>query len=57
MKFLLIIANAFINTMGITQPTPEAANRAAKFIVGMLLAVVALVASIALLAIHWTSHH
>lgn len=57
MKFLLIIANAFINTMGITQPTPEAANRAAKFIVGMLLAVVALVASIALLAIRWTSHH
>jgi hypothetical protein len=57
MKFLLFIANAFINTMGITQPTPEAANRAAKFIVIMLLAVVALVASIAILAIYLTSHH
>jgi hypothetical protein len=57
MKFLIIIANAFINTMGITQPTPEAANRAAKFIVGMLLAVIALVASVAVIAIHWASHH
>jgi hypothetical protein len=57
MKFLLLIANAFINTMGITQPTPEAANRAAKFIVGMLLVVVALVVSVAIIAIHWTSHH
>jgi hypothetical protein len=57
MKFLLFIANAFINTMGITQPTPEAANRAAKFIVVMLLAVVAVVASIAIVAIHWASRH
>jgi hypothetical protein len=57
MKFLLFIANAFINTMGITQPTPEAANRAAKFIVVMLLAVVAVVASIALVAIHLASRH
>lgn len=57
MKFIMLIANAFINTMGITQPSPEAANRAAKFIVVMLIAVVTLVASIALLAIHWASHH
>ncbi len=57
MKFLLFIANAFINTMGITQPTPEAANRAAKFIVVMLLAVVAVVAFIALVAIHLASRH
>jgi uncharacterized membrane protein len=57
MKFILLIANAFINTMGITQPSPEAANRAAKFIVVMLLAVLAVVASIAIVAIHWASHH
>ena len=57
MKFLLLIANAFINTMGITQPSPETANRAAKFIVIMLLAVLAAVASIAVIAIYWTSHH
>jgi hypothetical protein len=57
MKLLLLIANAFINTMGITQPTPEAANRAAKFIVIMLLAVVATVVAIAIIAVHWASHH
>ena len=33
MKFIQFIANAFINTMGITQPSPQAANRAAWFIV------------------------
>ena len=33
MKFILLISNAFINTMGITQPSPQAANRAAWFIV------------------------
>ncbi len=57
MKFLLLIANAFINTMGITQPSPEAANRAAKFIVIMLIAVLVTVASVAIVAIHWASHH
>ena len=56
MKFILLIANAFINTMGITQPSPEAANRAAKFIVVMLIAVLAIVASIASVATHWASH-
>jgi hypothetical protein len=56
MKFILLIANAFINTMGITQPSPEAANRAAKFIVVMLIAVLAIVASIAIVATHWASH-
>jgi hypothetical protein len=57
MKFILLIANAFINTMGITQPSPQAANRAAWFIVTMLAAVIAAVATIAILAIHWASHH
>ncbi|MEI9980698.1 MAG: hypothetical protein WDN23_17210 [Edaphobacter sp.] len=57
MKFLLLIANAFINTMGITQPSPEAANRAAKFIVIMLLAVLTAVITVAVVGIHWASHH
>ena len=37
MKPLLWIAQIFINTFGITQPTPENANRMAIFI-GLLLA-------------------
>jgi hypothetical protein len=57
MKFLLMISNAFINTMGITQPSPKAANRAALFIVTMLAVVITGVAIIAFLAIHWASHH
>jgi ABC-type amino acid transport system permease subunit len=57
MKFLLLISNAFINTMGITQPSPESANRAAWFIVAMLATVLAAVATIAVVAIHFASHH
>jgi ABC-type amino acid transport system permease subunit len=57
MKFLLLISNAFISTMGITQPSPESANRAAWFIVAMLAAVLAAVATIAIVAIHFASHH
>jgi hypothetical protein len=56
-KLIHFIANAFINTMGITQPSPEAANRAAWFIFIMLTAVIAAVASIAIIAIHWASNH
>ena len=57
MKLLLLISNAFINTMGITQPSPKAANRAAWFIVIMLAVVIAVVGTIAALAIHWAPHH
>lgn len=57
MNFIRLIANAFINTMGITQPSPEAANRAAWFIVILLSLVIAGVATIAFLAIHWASSH
>ena len=39
MKPLLWLASIFINTFGITQPTPENANRMAIFI-GLLLAAV-----------------
>jgi hypothetical protein len=56
-KFILFISNAFINTMGITQPSPQAANRAAWFIFIMLVAVLAAVATIAVLAIHLASQH
>jgi ABC-type amino acid transport system permease subunit len=55
MKLLLLISNAFINTMGITQPSPQAARRAALFIVALLAAVAAAIATIAFLAIHWAS--
>jgi ABC-type amino acid transport system permease subunit len=57
MNLLLLISNAFINTMGITQPPPQTAKRAAWFIVAMLSAVVAAIGTIAFLAIHWASHH
>jgi len=57
MKFLLMISNAFINTMGITQPSPQAANRAAWFIVTMLAAVIAVVAIMAYFAIHLATRH
>jgi len=57
MKLLLYLANAFINTFGITQPTPQAANRAARFIAVMLLAVIATVASVAGFALYWFAHH
>jgi hypothetical protein len=55
-NLLLLISNAFINTMGITQPSPQAAKRAAWFIVILLSAVVASIATIVFFAIHWTSH-
>jgi hypothetical protein len=57
MKFLLFISNAFINTMGITQPSPQAATRAAWFIVTLLTLVLAAVVTLAVLAIHVASHH
>jgi heme/copper-type cytochrome/quinol oxidase subunit 2 len=56
-KLLLFISNAFINTMGITQPSAKAANRAAWFIFLMLSTVLAVVVTIALLAIRWASKH
>jgi hypothetical protein len=57
MKFIQFIANVFINTMGITQPTPQAANRAAWFIFIMLSAVLATIITIAIVAVHLASHH
>lgn len=42
-KFLEVLAAAFINTFGITQPTDEARRRAAWFILGLLLLMAAVV--------------
>ncbi|HMG03174.1 MAG TPA: hypothetical protein VK596_08565 [Edaphobacter sp.] len=42
MKPLIFLANTFINTFGITQPTEAAANRAARFI-AFLIGVVLLI--------------
>ena len=57
MSFLRFISNAFINTMGITKPSPRVERRAAWFIVIMLTAVITLVATAAAIALHWASHH
>jgi hypothetical protein len=57
MKFILLISNAFINTMGITQPSPRTERRAAWFIVALLTVVLATILTIVVLAIHWASHH
>ena len=47
MGLLLTIARAFINTFGITQPTPQAERRAAYFIGGLLgLIVVGMIAAL-----------
>jgi hypothetical protein len=51
MKPLLFLANVFINTFGITQPTEEAADRAARFIaflLGMVILVVVVGGAVAL---------
>jgi len=55
-KLLLFISNAFINTMGITQPSAKAANRAAWFIFIMLCGVLSTVVTIAFAGILWVSH-
>jgi hypothetical protein len=57
MRPLLFISNAFINTFGITQPSPKAARRAAWFIAGMLLLVVVAVATVAAVVLHLAFQH
>jgi uncharacterized membrane protein len=52
MKPLLFIANAFINTFGITQPSERAANRAAWFIAVLLLLVLGTVGVVAVVVLH-----
>lgn len=57
MKPLLYLANIFINTFGITQPTPEAAERSAKFIAILIGLVLLIIAGIGGTAIYLLSHH
>ena len=47
MKPLLWLSSIFINTFGITQPTPENARRMAIFIGVLLLGVVVVVTAVA----------
>ncbi len=55
MKPLLWLSNIFINTFGITQPTPENAHRIAIFIGALLAAVLVGVAAVAFI-LHATFH-
>ena len=45
MRVLVLLVMAFVNTFGITQPTPEGAERAARYLGFFLL--VALAAAVA----------
>lgn len=51
MKFLEFLVHAFVNTFGITQPTPEGATRAARY-VGVFLAVALVVAIVVGFELH-----
>jgi len=55
MKPLLFLANAFINTFGITQPSEEAANRAARFIAALIGLVILTVAAVGITALYLLS--
>jgi ABC-type amino acid transport system permease subunit len=57
MGLLQFISNAFINTMGITKPSPRTERRAAWFIVTLLVAVLVGVATVAYLALHFATRH
>lgn len=57
MKFLLFLSNAFINTMGITKPSPRAATRAAWIIAVMLAGVLVAVTIVAAFGLHLAAGH
>ncbi len=57
MKPLLFLANAFINTFGITQPTQEAANRAARFIALLIGLVLFIVLAMVVGGLYFVSRH
>jgi len=52
MRPLLFLSNAFINTFGITQPTPKNEARMAWFIASMLVLVSVLVVTVAAIILH-----
>lgn len=43
MRFLYFIADTFVNTFGITQPTEKARKQAAFFILGLIVIMICLV--------------
>ncbi len=55
MKLLYFIADAFINTFGITKPTELARKRAAFFILGLIILALALATTAGFL-VHSTMH-
>lgn len=56
MKPLLFLANAFINTFGITQPSEEAAERSARFIAALIGIVILIVIGVAVAALYLLAH-
>jgi len=50
MKVLVFLVYAFVNTFGITQPTPDGARRAARVLGWVLLAAAILATAIIVLA-------
>ena len=46
MRFLYFVVDMFINTFGITQPTPAARRHAAFFILGLMICMIAGVAAV-----------
>ena len=49
MRVIDALANAFINTFGITQPTEEARRRASRFIMALVIVALGLVALVGFL--------
>lgn len=56
MPLLLFLARAFIQTFGITQPTPERERRVAWFLAGLMLLVVVLVTGAGFVLHAWFAH-
>jgi hypothetical protein len=55
MSLLYFLADAFINTFGITRPTEKARKQAAFFILGLIILALALAATAGFL-VHSTMH-
>lgn len=56
MQLLLFLARAFIQTFGITQPTPERERRIAWMLAGLMLLVVFVVVAVGMLLHTWFTH-
>ena len=56
MKPLIFLANVFINTFGITQPSPEAAERTARILAIMMLGVLIIVVIVAIFFVRAIYH-